>query len=131
MIIRKAVVPIAGLGTRLFPASHACKTEFFPVVGPDGIARALYRDNNPLSPTTPLTPGKVERYDIDLWATSLVFKNGHRIRIEVSSSNFPRYNRNLNTGNPVPEATLAVPAHQRIYHTSRYPSHILLPVIPR
>ena len=96
----------------------------------DGIVRALYRDNNPLLPT-PLSPGAVERYDIDLWATSLVFKNGHRIRIEVSSSNFPRYNRNLNTGNPVPEATLAVPAHQRIYHTSRYPSHILLPVIPR
>ena len=41
MMIRKAVVPIAGLGTRLFPASHACKKEFFPIVGPDGIARAL------------------------------------------------------------------------------------------
>jgi len=41
MNIRKAVVPVAGLGTRLFPASHACKKEFFPVVGPDGIARAL------------------------------------------------------------------------------------------
>jgi UTP--glucose-1-phosphate uridylyltransferase len=41
MTIRKAVVPVAGLGTRLFPASHACKKEFFPVVGPDGIARAL------------------------------------------------------------------------------------------
>jgi UTP--glucose-1-phosphate uridylyltransferase len=41
MKIRKAVVPIAGLGTRFFPASHACKKEFFPIVGPDGIARAL------------------------------------------------------------------------------------------
>ena len=41
MMIRKAVVPIAGLGTRLFPASHACKKAFFPIVGPDGIARAL------------------------------------------------------------------------------------------
>ncbi len=63
----------------------------------DGIVRALYRDNDPLHPT-PLMPGAVERYDIDLWATSIVFKKGHRIRIEVSSSNFPRYNRNLNTG---------------------------------
>jgi uncharacterized protein len=96
----------------------------------DGIARALYRDNNPLQPT-PLTPGAVERYDIDLWATSIVFKAGHRIRIEVSSSNFPRYNRNLNTGLPVPDAALTVSAHQTIYHTSLYPSHILLPVIPR
>jgi uncharacterized protein len=96
----------------------------------DGIVRALYRDNDPLAPT-PLTPGKIERYDIDLWATSIVFKKGHRIRIEVSSSNFPRYNRNLNTGLPVPDATLAVSAHQSIYHASLYPSHILLPVIPR
>ena len=72
----------------------------------DGIVRALYRDNNPLVPT-PLMPGAVERYDIDLWATSIVFKEGHRIRIEVSSSNFPRYNRNLNTGLPVPDATLS------------------------
>lgn len=96
----------------------------------DGIVRALYRDNNPLQPT-PLTPGAVERYAVDLWATSIVFKAGHSIRIEVSSSNFPRYNRNLNTGLPVPDATLAVPATQSIYHSSQYPSHILLPVIPR
>jgi hypothetical protein len=96
----------------------------------DGIVRALYRDNDPLSPT-PLTPNTVERYDIDLWATSIVFKAGHRLRIEISSSNFPRYNRNLNTGLPVPDATLAVPANQSIYHTAMYPSHILLPVIPR
>ena len=96
----------------------------------DGIVRALYRDNDPLQPT-PLKPNEVERYDINLWATSIVFKAGHSIRIEVSSSNFPRYNRNLNTGLPVPDATLAVPATQSIYHSSLYPSHILLPVIPR
>ncbi len=96
----------------------------------DGIVRALYRNNDPLLPT-PLMPGAVERYDIDLWATSIVFKAGHRIRIEVSSSNFPRYNRNLNTGEPVPDATRAVPADQSIYHSSLYPSHMLLPVIPR
>ena len=96
----------------------------------DGIVRALYRDNDPLQPT-PLTPGAVERYDIDLWATSIVFKAGHSIRIEVSSSNVPRYNRNLNTGQLAPDATLAVPADQSIYHSSLYPSHMLLPVIPR
>ena len=95
----------------------------------DGIVRALYRDNDPLHPT-PLTPGAVERYDIDLWATSLIFKKGHRMRVEISSSNFPRYNRNLNTLEPVPTATLAVSASQRIFHSVQYPSHILLPVIP-
>jgi hypothetical protein len=96
----------------------------------DGIVRALYRNNDPLQ-ATPLTPGAIERYDIDLWATSIVFKKGHRIRVEVSSSNFPRYNRNLNTGLSVPGAISSETAHQSIYHTSLYPSHILLPVIPR
>lgn len=96
----------------------------------DGIVRALYRDNDPLQPT-PLKRGAVERYYIDLWATSIVFKEGHRMRIEVSSSNFPRYNRNLNTGDPVPAAISTIEANQSIYHTSQYPSHILLPVIPR
>ena len=95
----------------------------------DGIVRALYRNNDPLNPT-PLTPGAVERYDIDLWATSVVFRKGHRIRVEISSSNFPRYNRNLNTGQAVPGATLSVTARQRIFHSVGYPSHILLPVIP-
>jgi putative CocE/NonD family hydrolase len=96
----------------------------------DGIARALYRNNDPLQ-ATPLTPGAIERYDIDLWATSIVFKKGHRIRVEVSSSNFPRYNRNLNTGLTEPDTISTLEAHQSIYHTSLYPSHILLPVIPR
>jgi hypothetical protein len=96
----------------------------------DGIVRARYRRNDPEHPT-PLTPAAVEEYTLDLWASSNVFKAGHRLRVEVSSSNFPRFNRNLNTGEPVPGATKAVVANQTIYHDSERPSHITLPIIPR
>ncbi len=96
----------------------------------DGVVRAMYRNNDPENPT-PLTPGKVERYELDLWATSNVFKKGHRIRVEVSSSNFPRFNRNLNTGETPATATKAVKANQTIFHDAERPSRVVLPVIPR
>lgn len=96
----------------------------------DGIVRAMYRDNDPLNPT-PLVPGEVDRYEIDLWATSNVFKAGHKIRVEVSSSNFPRFNRNLNTGGPVKGETEHEVARQTIYHDPDHPSYIILPIIPR
>jgi len=96
----------------------------------DGIVRAGSRNNDP-EHLTPLTPGAVEEYKIDLWATSNVFKAGHKIRVEVSSSNFPRFNRNLNTGEPVPGATQSVVAKQSLAHDPEHPSHIALPIIPR
>ncbi|HEU0048331.1 MAG TPA: CocE/NonD family hydrolase C-terminal non-catalytic domain-containing protein, partial [Nitrososphaera sp.] len=68
---------------------------------------------------------------IDLWATGNVFKAGHRIRLYVSSSNFPRFNRNLNTGEAIAESTRSVIAHQIIYHDQQYPSALILPIIPR
>ena len=90
----------------------------------------MYRHNDPTNPT-PVTPGAIEKYELDLWATSNVFKKGHRIRVEVSSSNFPRFNRNLNTGDPFFADTHAVKANQLIHHDVTHPSHIVLPVIPR
>ncbi len=96
----------------------------------DGVVRAMYRDNDPAAPT-PLTPGEVEEYRVDLWATSNLFKAGHRIRVEVSSSNFPRYNRNLNTGESPVGAVDHVVANQTIHHDAESPSHVLLPIIPR
>ena len=70
------------------------------------------------------------RYEIDLWDTSNVFQAGHCIRLEVSSSNFPRFDRNPNTGHrPGMDAELA-PATQTIFHNGEYPSHLTLPVIP-
>lgn len=96
----------------------------------DGIVRARYR-NGTDKPGVLLTPGQVYEYSIDLWATSNLFQPGHRIRVEVSSSNFPRFDRNLNTGEDPATGTKMVAAQQTIYHSAKYPSHILLPVIPR
>ena len=79
---------------------------------------------------TPIEPGKVYEYSINLWETSNVFKAGHRIRLEVSSSDFPRYARNLNTGNRSGMSAEILKARQTIHHSKRYPSRLVLPVIP-
>jgi putative CocE/NonD family hydrolase len=94
----------------------------------DGIRRGRYRE----SVATPklLEPGKVYEFDIDLWVTSNVFLKGHRIRVEISSSNFPRFDRNPNTGGEFGADNELRVAHQQIYHDREYPSHIILPVIP-
>jgi hypothetical protein len=75
-------------------------------------------------------PGAVERYEVDLWATSQVFLAGHRIRLVVTSSDFPRYDRNPNTGALGIEATTTEPALQRIFRDRERASHVLLPVMP-
>src|SRR5438132_7346707 len=95
----------------------------------DGIIRTRYRD----STSTPslVEPGRAYGYTIDLWATSNVFKAGHRIRVEVSSSNFPRFDRNTNTGRRVAEDAELTPALQTILHSAQCPSHITLPIVPR
>jgi putative CocE/NonD family hydrolase len=95
----------------------------------DGIVRARYR--NSTAKAEPLEPGKIYEYDIDLWATSNVFQAGHRIRLAISSSNFPRFSRNLNTGEAAIGATRMVKATQKIYHDAAHPSALVLPVIPR
>ena len=95
----------------------------------DGIVRARYRDS--ASERSEVIPGKIYRYNIDLWATGNVFKAGHRIRLYISSSNFPRFNRNLNTGEPMLGSSASVIAHQTIYHEAKYSSALTLPVIPR
>ena len=95
----------------------------------DGIVRARYR--NSTERPEEIVPGQVYKYTIDLWATSNVFKSGHRIRLYVSSSNFPRFNRNPNTGEPMLGASRSVVARQTIYHDGKYSSSLTLPVIPR
>ena len=94
----------------------------------DGIIRARYRQGTDQS--RPITPGAVEEYTIDLVATSNVFQAGHRIRLEISSSNFPRFDRNFNTAEVPWAATESVPALQTIHHDGQYPSRIRLPIIP-
>jgi len=95
----------------------------------EGIRRARFRES--IEAPTLIEPGRVYEYTIDMWETSNVFKAGHRLRVEVTSSNFPRFDRNPNTGNtPGMDAELQV-AEQTVYHGGEYPSHVTLPVIPR
>ena len=95
----------------------------------DGILRARYRK----SKTTPvlLTPNQPEELTIDVGATANVFLPGHRIRIEISSSNFPRFDRNPNTGAPFGEGSEPRKAQQTILHDRTHPSRIVLPIIPQ
>jgi putative CocE/NonD family hydrolase len=93
----------------------------------DGIVRARYR--NGLTATELVEPGKIYRYEIDLWVTSNVFLPGHRIRVEISSSNFPRFDRNPNSGKPFGTDTELLPAKQTIFHDSDHASYLRLPVI--
>ncbi len=95
----------------------------------DGIIRARYRQ--PRQPASLIEPGQVYEYTIDLWATSNVFKKDHQIRLEVSSSNFPRFDRNTNTGEEIGADSGFVSALQTVYHTSEYPSHVTLPIVPK
>ena len=95
----------------------------------DGVARARFRKG--FDREVLLTPGSIERYDIDLWFTGRVFAPGHRIRVSVSSALFPKYDRNLNTGGSNERDSTFVVAHQRLLHDTAHPSHIELPVVPR
>jgi len=124
----------------LFAASSARDTDFTAAlvdVFPDGythmiqegIVRARYRSSD--SEPSLIEPGKIYEYTIDLWATSYVVKQGHRIRVEISSSNFNRWDRNPNTGNEFGMDAETMKATQTIYHDRQHPSHITLPIIPR
>jgi len=96
----------------------------------DGILRLRYRDG--LDTPAPATPGVVYRIEIDLVATSNVFRAGHRIGVEVSSSNFPRFDRNPNHGGVIAEADRSdfVVAEQSVFHDADRPSWIALPIVP-
>lgn len=95
----------------------------------DGIIRARHRTS--LDQARPVKPGEVYEYVIDLSATSNVFQAGHRIRVEISSSNFPHFDRNPNTGHLLGQDAELRPATQTIFHDAGHPSYILLPIIPR
>ena len=93
----------------------------------EGIVRAVYRDS--ATTAQALEPGKIYPFHIDLWSTSNVFLKGHRIRLEVSSSNFPRFDRNLNTGKSAANDQTSVKATNTIYHDGKYPSALMLPIV--
>ncbi len=95
----------------------------------EGIVRARFRDS--LKEEKLMEPGKPYRFTVRLYPTSNVFKKGHRIRLEMSSSNFPRFDVNPNTGEPLNEHRRMVKADNTILHDAAHPSAILLPVIPK
>jgi len=127
------VYPERSRGTQGRPCGYARNVQ-------DGIIRTNYRGKGmrndarhgrSTAQAEPIRPGEVYEYTIDLGATSNVFKAGHRIRLEISSSNFPRFDRNPNTGHPVSDEAELRPALQTIFHDAAHPSHIVLPIIPR
>ena len=128
------------LSMKLFAATSAEDTDFTAKlvdVHPDGhawniqsgIVRARYRNGVSRNPDF-IDPNKVYEYTIDMWATSYVILPGHRLRLEISSSDFPRFDRNLNTKESPELGTKFVTAQQTIYHDAQHPSHLILPLIP-
>jgi hypothetical protein len=122
----------------LFATSSAVDTDFTAKlvdVAPDGFAqnltegiiRARYRDSQ--EKPVLMNPGQVYKLTIDLWSTSNVFLKGHVLRLEVSSSNFPRFDRNLNTGEAPGTGEHYVPATNTVYHDAERPSALVLPVV--
>ncbi|MEJ7790870.1 MAG: CocE/NonD family hydrolase [Gaiellaceae bacterium] len=124
----------------LFAASSAKDTDFIVRicdVYPDGrsifltegILRARYRGSEAGERTELLEPGEVAEYRIRLYPLANLFAKGHRIRLDVTSSSFPRFSRNLNNGEDVGTSTRIEVARQTILHTDVYPSHVSLPVV--
>jgi putative CocE/NonD family hydrolase len=91
----------------------------------EGILRRSYQEAQ-----GPSAAEKVYEIHLDLWPTSMVFFKGHRIRLEVSSSNFPRFDRNPNTGNRIASEVKVISAKQTVRHGLEYPSRLILPIIP-
>ena len=97
----------------------------------EGIIRARYRGGVDGDTVELLEPGEVAEYRIRCYPTANVFRRGHRLRLDVTSSSFPRFSRNLNTGEDVGTGTRMEVAQQTVLHTDRYRSRVVLPVIPR
>ena len=95
----------------------------------DGILRARYR--NSLKEAEWLQPGKIYELNIDLWSVAHVFKPGHRLAVQITSSSFPRWDRNWNTTENPGAATSGQSARQTVWHNSEHPSCILLPVLAK
>lgn len=122
----------------LWAASSAADTDFtakLTVVKPDGvvinlnngIVRAAFRDS--LAEPHPITPGQPYEYRISVWPTSYLFRAGDRVRIEISSSDYPQFAPNPNTGQPFGQTADQISATQTIFHDAAHPSAVILPTI--
>ena len=128
------------ISAEIYATTDARDTDFMAkliVVKPDGIAfnlvdgviRARYREG--FEKEKLIEPGETYPYTIDLWATSYLLSPGDRLRVDITSSNYPRLARNLNTGSRFAKTTEMKVAHQTIHLSDEYPSRIILPFIPR
>jgi len=93
----------------------------------DGILRMRYRGSNEKPEL--MNPGEIYHITIDMWATSNVFLAGHRLRLEISSSDFPRFDRNLNTGDEQAHGTRMVKASNVVFHDKDHASALVLPIV--
>lgn len=125
--------------TILHVASDAVDTDFIArlcdvhpdgrsIILSDGIIRTRFREG--LDREVMMEPGRIYELEIEMNATSNTFLPGHRVRLEITSSCFPRFNRNLNTGEPIATGTRMQCARQTIHHSRAHPSRLILPVIP-
>ena len=141
--------PLTVLGSvyvTLFAASSAPDTDFVArlvdvhpdgraICVADGILRASARESYPapgaVRPVAPslIAPGEIYEYVIDLWATGITFLSGHRMRVEITSSSHPRWERNLNTGESTLESSRTEVASQTIFHDAGRPSRITLTLV--
>lgn len=138
--LKEPLVICGPLSATLYASSSAKDTDWYVslslvdaeggihVLG-KGKVRARYRKS--LAKPELLTPGKVEKYELDLWHTGLKVKTGYKLRVEVASAIFPFFSRNLNTGKNNETETDFVKADQVIHHSAKYPSCIHLPVLPK
>jgi uncharacterized protein len=137
--LREATEVTGPVTVELYAASDAPDTDFTAKlvdVHPDGTAvnlsngiiRASYRASQ--SKPTPITPGRAYKYEIHLWATSNLFQAGHRIRLEISSSDYPQFAPNPNTGLTFGSSAATRVARQTVLHDAAHPSAVVLPVIP-
>jgi len=143
--LKEDVEVVGPIAVTLYAASTAVDTDFtaklldvyppskdypagFDMNLTDGIIRARYR-NSPAKQEL-MKPGEVYRFTIEAFPTANVFKKGHRIRIDVSSSNFPRFDVNPNTGEPLGQHRRMIIADNSIYHDASRPSHVSIPVVP-
>ncbi len=137
-ILREPLAVAGPVKAKLYVSTDAPDTDFFVKlvdVHPNGFAmniaegilRARFRRG--LDRMELLKPGEVYELEVDMRGTANVFLPGHRIRVDVTSSNFPQFDRNPNTGEDLGTSARRRPARQAVYHSARHPSHIVLPVV--
>jgi uncharacterized protein len=93
----------------------------------EGIIRTRYRSSQEKPEL--MNPGQIYKFNIDLWSTSNIFLKGHALRLEISSSNFPRFDRNMNTGEVQATARRYVSATNTVLHDAEHPSALILPIV--